>query len=40
MSNLPKKAEDKVNVFGIILIGIASAILIWASAGGAAGVIT
>jgi hypothetical protein len=32
MSNLPKKAEDRVNVFGIVLIGIASAILIWASA--------
>lgn len=32
MSNLPKKAEDKVNVFGIVLIGVASAILIWASA--------
>lgn len=32
MSNLPKKAEDKVNVFGIVLIGAAAAILIWASA--------
>ena len=32
MSNLPKKAEDRVNVFGIVLIGVASAILIWASA--------
>ena len=32
MSNAPHKAADTVNVFGIVLIGIASALLLWATA--------
>jgi hypothetical protein len=31
MSGLPKRSEDKTNTFGIVLIGVSSAILLWAT---------
>ena len=31
MSNAPHKAADKVNIFAIVLVGIASSLLIWAT---------
>jgi outer membrane protein OmpA-like peptidoglycan-associated protein len=31
MSNLPKKAEDRVNTFAIVLVGTAAGILLWAT---------
>lgn len=31
MSEFPKKAEDRVNTFGIVMIGIVSAVLLWVS---------
>ncbi len=32
MSNAPHKAADRVNVFAIVLVGVASALLLWATA--------
>jgi hypothetical protein len=31
MSELPKKSEDKVNVFGVVMIGFVTSILLWVS---------
>jgi hypothetical protein len=31
MSDLPKKSEDKVNVFGVVMIGFVTSILLWVS---------
>lgn len=31
MSELPHKAEDKTNVFGIVMVGVVSSILVWVS---------
>lgn len=31
MSELPKKAEDRVNTFGVVLIGLVAAVLLWVS---------
>ena len=31
MSDLPKKAQDRVNTFGVVLIGVVSAVLLWVS---------
>src|SRR5687767_10863715 len=31
MSDLPKKAQDRVNTFGVVMIGVVSAVLLWVS---------
>lgn len=31
MSELPKKAQDRVNTFGVVLIGAVAAVLLWVS---------
>ena len=31
MSDLPKKSEDRVNVFGIVMVGLVTSVLVWVS---------
>ncbi len=31
MSDLPRKAQDRVNTFGVVLIGMVAAVLLWVS---------
>ena len=31
MSDLPRKAQDRVNTFGVVLIGLVAAVLLWVS---------